>query len=373
MSHFKRSQIGGVVGAVLLCAAWAAHAQESATNSSAGNSSGTVIGPPQLKDFQLEPRDRIVTQPAPQPQRPTDPPARAAPDPQRPASTAPSDRRPQPQPDQARRTDEPATKAPAVPSPAPVVAEPQTLPVPGFETPDAPVAATPAPPAAEPEEQGTSWWLYGLPLVALLLLGVAMLRRRGRQTAETEDAEAPAAEPVPAVRRDPGPRPWLELELKAERASFTATEWVVQFQLSVSNTGQSAARNLRIDVKLFNAGTEQDKEIGAFFRTAGRESTKLNLPGIQPGATGVIDGEVAMPLEEMRGMKVSDRTLFIPVVAVNGLYDWGEDRSGQTAKSYVVGRELQEPSAKMGAFRVDLGPRIWRTVGQRPHKLARRV
>ena len=79
-----------------------------------------------------------------------------------------------------------------------------------------------------------------------------------------------------------------------------------------------------------------------------------------------------MPLAEMRAMKLSDRTLFIPVVAVNALYDWGEERTGQTAKSYVVGRELQEPSEKMGAFRVDLGPRIWRTVGQRPHKLARR-
>jgi hypothetical protein len=27
----------------------------------------------------------------------------------------------------------------------------------------------------------------------------------------------------------------------------------------------------------------------------------------------------------------------------------------------------------MAAFRVDQGPRIWRTVGQRPHKLAKKV
>ena len=41
---------------------------------------------------------------------------------------------------------------------------------------------------------------------------------------------------------------------------------------------------------MFNAGREQDKEIGAFFRTAGRESTKCNLPGIAPDTTGVIQG-----------------------------------------------------------------------------------
>ena len=72
-------------------------------------------------------------------------------------------------------------------------------------------------------------------------------------------------------------------------------------------------------------------------------------------------------------MRLDERLLFIPVIAVNILYDWGEGRSGQTSKSYVIGREMQTPGEKMGAFRVDQGPRIWRTVGQRQHKLARRV
>ena len=124
---------------------------------------------------------------------------------------------------------------------------------------------------------------------------------------------------------------------------------------------------------MFNAGREQDKEIGAFFRTAGRESTKCHLPGIAPDTTGVIQGEVAMPRDDMRAVRLEDKLLFIPMIAVNALYDWGEGRTGQTSRSYVVGRELAEASEKMGAFRVDQGPRIWRTVGQREHKLARRI
>ena len=80
-----------------------------------------------------------------------------------------------------------------------------------------------------------------------------------------------------------------------------------------------------------------------------------------------------MPRDEMRAVVLEDKYLFIPVIAVNALYDWGEGRTGQTSKSYVVGRELEQPSEKMGAFRVDQGPRIWRTIGQRQHKLARRV
>jgi LPXTG-motif cell wall-anchored protein len=222
-------------------------------------------------------------------------------------------------------------------------------------------------------------WLYVLPAAGLLLIGLALFVRR-RRRAETEsfeeayeEAPAPIVVEPAAPRPDPSLRPWLELTLKAERASATLAETVVNFELEIANTGKSEARNLRIDVKMFNAGAEQDKEIGAFFRTAGRESTKLNLPGIGPESTGVISAQVAMPRDEMRAMVLEEKYLFVPVIAVNALYDWGEGRTGQTSKSYVVGRELQQPSDKMGAFRVDQGPRIWRTVGQRQHSLARRI
>jgi hypothetical protein len=97
------------------------------------------------------------------------------------------------------------------------------------------------------------------------------------------------------------------------------------------------------------------------------------LPGIAADSVGVISGQVAMPRDEMRAMVLEEKYLFVPVIAVNALYDWGEGRTGQSSKSYVVGRELQQPGEKMGAFRVDQGPRIWRTVGQRPHNLERRV
>jgi len=75
----------------------------------------------------------------------------------------------------------------------------------------------------------------------------------------------------------------------------------------------------------------------------------------------------------MRALVLENKYLFIPVIAVNALYDWGEGEIGQTAKSYVVGRELEQPSEKMGAFRVDLGPRVWRSIGQRAHSMAERI
>ena len=370
----KRSLWIGGVGAMALCAAAGAYAQD--------NSSSAVIGPPQLRDFQIQPKQRIVTQPAPTPQpsapapgNTASPAARPNPPTAQPRDTRPAVAAPRPQ--------QPARTAPVAAAPVPDAAPAPTIPMPSADAsapasvPAAPVPAATAP--ARSEGEGISWWLYAGPAAALALLGLVLLRRRRRRTAdeapvlaETMPALAEPA-PPPKPRPDPIPRPWLELSLKAERASFTQTEAELQFELEIGNKGGSPARNLRIDVKMFNGGAEQDQEIGAFFRTAGRESTKLNLPAVEAGVTGVIQGRVTMALADMRAMRLDERLLFIPVVAVNALYDWGEGRTGQTSKSYLIGRELQQQSDKMGAFRVDQGPRVWRTIAQRDHKLAKRV
>ena len=370
----------GVAGACLLGAA-AAAAQDANSN---------TIGNPQLRDFQLTPKQTVVPG-RPDPQRPPvvatqRPPVVAPPPPTgvgQPAAQPPRatpETRPAPQPVEARRSPNAPAPQAAPPQAAPPPAsdaQPQGAPTPApiIETPplEEPVVELPA---AE-DVEGVSPWLYALPLALLVLLGgfVLLRRRRGAEYDEPllDPPPLAAALPIPAAPRpDPIPRPWLELELKTLRASFTEVEAVVQFELTIANTGGSPARNLRIDVKMINAGREQDSEISGFFRTAGRETTRLSLPGIAAGQDGVIKGEVGMPIDEMKALKLDGRMLFVPVIAVNALYDFSEGRSGQSSKSYVVGRELETSSEKMGAFRVDQGPRIWRTVGQRQHSLARR-
>lgn len=355
----KASLLTVGVGAILLCASSAASAQEG---------SNTVIGPPQLRDFSLEGRRQVV-QPAPNQQQqppvatPQQQQARTQPQAERPPRPAPptaiaQPRREQPAPE-AEVSAELPTAVAEIPAAVPVPAEAERAPVP------APAPAT--------RSGGTSYWLYALPAAALAFVGVVLVRRRRRGAAEPSAEVVPIVAKPPKPRPDPVPRPWLELSLKAERAAFNQAEAELLFELEIANKGGSAARNLRIDVKMFNAGVEQDKEIGAFFRTAGRESTKLNLPEVAAGVVGVIQGSVRLPVDQMKAVRLDERLLFIPVVAVNALYDWGEDRTGQTGKSYLIGRETDATAEKMGAFRVDQGPRVWRTVGQRPHKLAKRV
>lgn len=358
------------MGALLIAGAAGAQAQ----GNDAAPASPPTIGPPQLRDFSIQPRQRIVTQPPP---AQTQPPTIAAPPP---VVTAPQQRPPaaRPTPDArgpaaapAPRQVAPAPQPAPAAIPAPTSAAPQPQAQPAPEAPAAKAAPAPAP------ESSAFPWLYVVPAALLALLAFALFRRRRRsaeifEAVESVEPEVSSRAHIGA-RPEPVPRPWLELELKAERLASTDAESVVQFELEIVNSGTAPARNLRVDVKMFNAGQEQDKEIGAFFRVAGRESTKCSLPGIRPDTTVAIRGEVAMARADMRAVVLENKYLFIPVIAVNVLYDWGDGRTGQTSKSYVVGRELEQPSDKMGAFRVDLGPRIWRTVGQRQHKLARRV
>jgi len=355
-----------LAGALLLGAASGAIAQD-----------GNTIGNPQLRDFRLTPSGPQPAQPQPAP-----PPVVVAPPPpatSNQAQPAPQRQAERPAATPTRQPPQPTVRPQAAPQAAPQAPAAQQ-PAPEIQS---PVAVEPAPPApAEtsntPEATGAGFpWLYAIPAGAVLLLLLALLLRRRRRSALIAEAAvapaAPAPAPAPpAPAPEPVARPWLELRLKAEKAAATLDETVVHFELEIENSGTSAARNLRIDVKMFNAGQEQDQEIGAFFRTAGRESTKLNLPGIAAGQIGAIRGEVAMPRDEMRAVVLENKYLFIPMIAVNALYDWGDGEMGQTSKSYVVGRELEQ-NEKMGAFRVDLGPRIWKTVGQRDHTLAKRV
>lgn len=361
----RRPSVAVFAGLLLASAGAPALAQE-----------GNTIGPPQLRDFQLKGERRT---PPPPPQQVVPAPAPAA-APRAPAPAPAAARRPEPRertsPAEERRPSaERPAPAPALPSqpenvfrlpqdpageaplPAPAGAPPQTAP------------AAPAP----PREQGPPLWLY-LAGAGIAALGIALYRRRRRRADRAAAAEAEAsAAPPPAPRPEPIPRPWLELELRAERAAQTDEEAWVEFEMILRNTGKSTARNIRMNARLFNAGREQDKEIGAFFKTKGEGRRTHVIPELPAGERGLVQGTVSMPREEMRALQVNDQLLFIPVVGVNLVYDWGEGRTGQTSKSYVIGRDLGAEKDKMGAFRVDLGPRVYRTVGQRQHSLAKRV
>jgi hypothetical protein len=168
-------------------------------------------------------------------------------------------------------------------------------------------------------------------------------------------------------------RPQLELEFKADRAAATLTDASVQYELTIRNVGNAVAHNVRILPNMFNAGWEQEKEISDFFALPVKGDEPVAFSSFAPGADANLKGSIRLPREELREITVEGRRLFIPIVAFNVYYEWGDGRSGQTSMSYLVGREAPTPQDKMGAFRLDLGPRLYRSVGQRQASLAKVV
>jgi hypothetical protein len=153
-----------------------------------------------------------------------------------------------------------------------------------------------------------------------------------------------------------------------ERAAATDSEAVVHYALTLTNQGEAEARNIRIDPRLFNAGAEAD--MADFFQGPIHDLSGSPHIAIPPGGTLRLNGQVAMPKAELREIEMAGRRIFVPMVAINVAYDWPEG-SGRTSRSWLVGREAESPQAKMGPFRLDLGPRIYRSVGRREGRLVR--
>ncbi|HEY0626740.1 MAG TPA: hypothetical protein VGD10_08395 [Allosphingosinicella sp.] len=372
---------------LLLLAALAA-APAAAQNTTAPAPDATV-GSPLLRDFQLKGTRTTppveAQQPAAQPETP--PPAReaaaTAEAPPRPRAEAPVTREAQ------QRPQEQAAPAPAQAAPSTDLATFEQL----YPEQTAPAPAAPAAIAPSPVQQPLSnvapppaysmWIALGAGL--LLLLGLLAWFRSRRAVAEPALARARLAEPEAAPAPQPMPRPapvpvapvvdqalrpWLDIEFKPEKLVATDQDTSVHFQLLVKNNGQSAARNVRITAKMFNPSPDQKEAIKAFF------ATPLEAKGepvtIPPQLAARFKPSVVMPRESIRVLEVQGRPIFVPTVAINIQYEWGEGQKGQTCKSFLIGTE-KEGADKMGAFRLDLGPRIYRQVGGRPLELARAV
>lgn len=72
--------------------------------------------------------------------------------------------------------------------------------------------------------------------------------------------------------------------------------------------------------------------------------------------------QISVPTEQMTAYELGGRPVLLPMIAFNAVYKWGAG-DGQTSASYLLGRDTK--SDKMGPFRLDLGPRIFRGVGAR--------
>lgn len=330
-----------------------------------------------------------------------------------PTPTPPARREVEPRPI-VRATPQPTAtpRARSAPVAAPAVAPeptPTPTPTPAVSLGTAPIAsprATPTPsatPIAVPTlpDAGTSgWpkWLVPAAIGGLLVLIIAFFlwrrRRVAAEAAEVAQRPAPArfvppsppaapVEPEPAPLPEPSPpspaaapqflerpapseRAWLDLAAPTvHRAGVNLVTATADVSLTVRNEGSAPARDIRLAILLTSAQPGQDAVLDALY--AEPVARPIVPPfTLAPGDEKVVRGLATMPREAIVALSAADRPMFVPVVALNAVYDAAGGAPGQTTAAFAVGVERAD-GAKLAPMWLDEPSRMYDAIAIRAH------
>jgi hypothetical protein len=123
-------------------------------------------------------------------------------------------------------------------------------------------------------------------------------------------------------------RPWLELGMRPVRAGTNKDEAVADIELTVGNSGDTAARDVRISTfMLADAGTEAEMDR---LLAEHRDDSAVPPVTIEPGEGTRIDAHLAASKEEL------GRT-FNPVIVAEARYTLPDGRQGRTSAAFKIG------------------------------------
>jgi Meckel syndrome type 1 protein len=306
----------------------------------------------------------------------------------------------------------PARAEAPVAAPPPVAQEPTVPPPPAAAPAPVPVerpAAAPRQPAVAQRVNPLWYWLIGLVALAVIAF-FAFRRRRPEEVYDEPRHDAPiepaapasgaapfiadpviAAEPVPvasaaavaaeavadrgnvslaapdardiealASTSEPvAGRPWIELLLRPIRAGTSRVDAIVQFELTVGNTGSVPARDVRISTWMM-AGDASDMERSLIAPPPDARVSELDIPA---GDGTRIEAEIAMP-------KAGLGDAVLPIVAAEARYRLPDGREGRTAASFAIGRADEDG---LHPFPTDRASGLIESVGAELHGEPERV
>ena len=159
-------------------------------------------------------------------------------------------------------------------------------------------------------------------------------------------------------------RPWLDIEFVPLEAVFNDQHGVIQFDVTLFNSGSAPAREIRLEARLFNAGADQDEAIERYFANPTVNDDHIDV--IQPLKRMTFRTSATVPREQMRIFEAGGRKVWVPLIGFNAGYRWSGGE-GQISASYLLGRNTN--GEKMAPFRVDLGARAFKDLGAHQHNM----
>lgn len=260
-----------------------------------------------------------------------------------------------------------------------------------------PAAAAPSyapPPAAATTPAGaeTSYWpLIAGALAAVLVVigGLLFWRRRRAEAAEpvvdfvppvvaapppeilpepvAEPAPvAPVAEPVAAPPAEPAVQPrGIALAVEAKRMSASLMATTLSYKLTLTNHTDTPLSAVAIEGDMIAAQAQIPQERQVAVPTQPLEA-RFQIPELAPGESAEFTGDIRVPLSTIVPIRAGAQALFIPLARFR--VEAGRNGSGRMAvsRTWVVGEEPEAPGAPLKPFRLDLGPRTYSRIGQRP-------
>jgi len=90
------------------------------------------------------------------------------------------------------------------------------------------------------------------------------------------------------------------------------------------------------------------------------------IADIEPGSTQRCEGQIRLPLNQIEPIAMQGRKLFVPLVHIWIGYDGPDGTRYAVTQSFVLCEESNPPGPRVGPLRLDLGPRRFTAIGQRP-------
>lgn len=184
----------------------------------------------------------------------------------------------------------------------------------------------------------------------------------------------PATQPKPTViqpatpkSRNPDSAPTsnsadhLKIEFIANGASSTLLNAVLNYTITLTNTSGEDLHDINLSGAMMQADNETAKNGGS---QPGHMLHEIEI--LSADETVTLTGDIRLPLNAIRPITFKSQALFIPLARFGVAYADQEDARHQQSASFIVGREYEPPRPKMAPFRLDLGPRNFHPVGQRP-------
>jgi hypothetical protein len=174
------------------------------------------------------------------------------------------------------------------------------------------------------------------------------------------EAEPSSATPA-AVQAD---RARITMALQPRRAGLNLLSATVEAELLLRNDGHAPAVAVRVGALLMGAAAGPPGDVGPLFaQPVGRPVTPPFM--LAPGEERRVRLVVALSRADIQPLHAGDRAMFVPVVAVNVLYDAG-GLQGQTAQAFAVGIERVD-SAKLAPLWLDQPARMFDAIGARAY------